>query len=84
VVIDGGGNLEFLPAAMVAGVLQARATEGGEGGAESLLEDDVVLMVPLIGAERSYICGSTGGRAATEEEGSPALQPGDSGGGNQH
>jgi hypothetical protein len=36
VVIDGGVNRGFLPATMVAGVLQARATEGGEGGAGSL------------------------------------------------
>jgi hypothetical protein len=79
VVIDGGGNLGFLPAAMAAGILQARAMEGSEGGAESLPEDDVVLMVPLIGAERSCIGGSTGGRAVVEEEGSPALRPGDSG-----
>jgi hypothetical protein len=81
-VIDGGVNLGSLPAAMAAGVLQARAMEGGEGGAESLQEDDVVLMVPLIGAERSCIGGSPGGRAAAEEEGSPALRSGGSGGGN--
>jgi hypothetical protein len=36
VVIDGGVNLGLSPAAMAAGVLQARATEGGEGGAGSL------------------------------------------------
>jgi hypothetical protein len=71
--IDSGVNLGFLPVAMAAGVLQARATEGGEGGAGSLQEDDVVLMVPLIGAERSCIGGSTGGRAAAEGRGSPAL-----------
>jgi hypothetical protein len=62
------------------GVLQARATEDGEGVAGSLLEDDVVLMVPLIEAERSCIGGSTGGRAAAEEEGSPALWSGSSDG----
>jgi hypothetical protein len=59
-----------------------RATEGGKGGAGSLQEDDVVLMVPLIGAERFCISGSTGGRAAAEERGSPALRSGSSGGGN--
>jgi hypothetical protein len=35
-VIDGGVELGFLPAAMAVGVLQARATEGGKGGAGSL------------------------------------------------
>jgi hypothetical protein len=79
-MIDGEVNLGFLPAAMAAGVLQARATEVGEGGAESLQEDDVVLMVPLIGAGRSCIGESTGGQAAAEEEGSPALWSGGSGG----
>jgi hypothetical protein len=59
-----------------------RATEGGEGGVGSLQEDDVVLMVPLIGAGRSCIRESTGGQAAAEEEGWPALRSGDSGGGN--
>jgi hypothetical protein len=81
-VIDGGVNLGSLPAAMAAGVLQARAMEGGEGGAGSLQDDDVVLMVPLIGVGRSCIGGSTGGRAAVKEEGSPALRSSDSGGGN--
>jgi hypothetical protein len=42
----------------------------------------VVLMVLLIGAERPCIDGSTGGRAVAEEEGSPALRSGNSGGGN--
>jgi hypothetical protein len=73
-VIDG-----FSLAAMVAGVLQARAMEGGEGVAESLQEDDVVLTVLSIGAERVYIDGSTGGRAAAEERGSPALRSSGSG-----
>jgi hypothetical protein len=54
--------------------------EGGEGVAGSLQEDDVVLMVLLIGAEKVCIDGSTGGRAAAEERGSPALRSGDSGG----
>jgi hypothetical protein len=36
VVIDGGVDLELLPAAMAAGVPWARAMEGGEGGAGSL------------------------------------------------
>jgi hypothetical protein len=36
VVIDGGVDLGLLPAAMAAGILQARVTEDGEGGAESL------------------------------------------------
>jgi hypothetical protein len=39
-VIDDGVNLGFLQAAMAAGVLQARVTEGGEVGAGSLPEDD--------------------------------------------
>jgi hypothetical protein len=67
VVIDGGVNLGLLPAAMAAGVLRARATEGGEGGAGSLQGDDVVLLVPLVEVERSCTGGSTGGRAAAEE-----------------
>jgi hypothetical protein len=64
VVIDGGVELGFSPVAMVVVVLQARATEGGEGGVGSLQEDDVVPMVLLIGVERPCIGGSTGGRAA--------------------
>jgi hypothetical protein len=42
----------------------------------------VVLMVPLIGVEGSCIDGSTGGRAAAEERGSPVLWSSGSGGGN--
>jgi hypothetical protein len=60
-VIDGGVELGFSPAAMVVGVLQARATEGGEGVAGSLQEEDVVLVVPLIGVGRPCIGGSMGG-----------------------
>jgi hypothetical protein len=41
----------------------------------------VVLVVPLIGTERVCSGGSTEGRAAAEEEGSPALRSGTSGGG---
>jgi hypothetical protein len=78
-VIDGGVELGFSPAAMVAGVLQARAMEGGEGVAGSLQEDDVVLTVLSIGVERVCIDGSTGGRAVTEERGSPALRSSGSG-----
>jgi hypothetical protein len=81
-VIDGGVNLGFLPAAMAAGVLQARVTKGGEEGTGSLQEDDV-LMVPLIEVGRSCIGGSMRGQAAAEEEGSPALRFGGSGGRNQ-
>jgi hypothetical protein len=36
VVLDGGVNVGLLPATMAAGVLRARVTEGGEGGARSL------------------------------------------------
>jgi hypothetical protein len=79
-VIDGGVELGFSPAAMATGILQVRAMEGGEGVAGSLQENDVVLMVLLIGPERVYIDGSMGGRAAAEEEGSPALRFDDSGG----
>jgi hypothetical protein len=39
----------------------------------------VVLMVPLIGSGRPCTSGSTGGRAAAEEEGSPVLRSGGSG-----
>jgi hypothetical protein len=52
VVIDGGVDLGFLPAAMAVGILQARATEGGEGGAGSLQGDEVVLLAPWVGVER--------------------------------
>jgi hypothetical protein len=45
VVLDGGVDVGFLPAAMATGVLRARATEGGDGGAGSLQGDDVVLLV---------------------------------------
>jgi hypothetical protein len=80
-VIVGGVELGFLPAVMAAGVLQAGATKGGEGGVGSLQEVDVVLMALLIGAERVCASGSTGGRAAAEEESSPASRSGTSGGG---
>jgi hypothetical protein len=82
-VIDGGVELGFSPAAMATGVLQVRAIVGGEGVAGSLQEDDVVPMVLLIGEERVCIDGSTGGRAAVEERGSPALRSGGSGKGNR-
>jgi hypothetical protein len=67
VVIDGGVDLGLLPAAMAAVVLQAGVTEGGEGGAGSLQEDDVVRMVPLVGVEGFYTGWSTEGRVAAEE-----------------
>jgi hypothetical protein len=67
-VIDGGVELGFPPAAMVAGVLQARAMEDGEGVAGSLQEDDVVLTVLLIGAGRPCIGGLTGGRVVAALE----------------
>jgi hypothetical protein len=60
-VTDGGVELGFSPAAMATGVLQARAMEGDEGVAGSLQEDDVVLVVPLIGEGRPCIGGSTEG-----------------------
>jgi hypothetical protein len=66
-VIDGGVDLGLLPAAMASDVLQAGATEGGDGGEESLQGDDMVLLVPWVGVERSCAGGSTGGRAAAEE-----------------
>jgi hypothetical protein len=67
-VIDGGVDLGLLPAAMVIGVLRVRVTEGGGGGVESLLEDDVVLTMPLVGVEGSCTGGSTGRRAAAALE----------------
>jgi hypothetical protein len=73
------GGARFSPAAMATGILQVRAREGGEGVAGSLQEDDVVLMVPLIGAGRVCIDGPTRGRAAAEEESSPVLQSDGSG-----
>jgi hypothetical protein len=66
VMIDGGVDLGLLPAAMATGVPRARAMEGGEGGAGSLQEDDVVLMMSLVGVGRLCIGGSAGGRAAAE------------------
>jgi hypothetical protein len=66
VVFDGGVDFGLLPAAMAAGVLWARATEGGEGRAGSLQGDDVVLLVPLVRVERPCTDGSMGGRAAAE------------------
>jgi hypothetical protein len=66
VVVDGEVDFGLLPAAMAAGVLRAGATEGGEGGAESLQGDDVVLLVPLVEVKRPCTGGSTGGRAAAE------------------
>jgi hypothetical protein len=66
VVHDGGVDVGFLPAVMAAGVLRARATEGGEGGARSLQGDDVVLLVPLVGVERPCTGSSTESRAAAE------------------
>jgi hypothetical protein len=82
VVLDDGVDVGFLPAAMATGVLRARATEGGDGGAESLQGDDVVLLVPWVRVERSCAGGLMGGRVATEERGSSALWSGSSGGGN--
>jgi hypothetical protein len=67
VVLDGGVDVGFLPTAMAAGVLQARAMEGCEGGAGSLQGDDVVLLVPLVGVDRPCTGGSTESRVATEE-----------------
>jgi hypothetical protein len=64
--VDGEVDFGLLPAAMVADVLQAGATEGDEGGAGSLQGDDVVLLVPLVGVERPCTDGSMGGRAAAE------------------
>jgi hypothetical protein len=46
-------DVEFLPAAMATSVLRARVTEGGDGGAGSFQGDDVVLLVPWVGVERS-------------------------------
>jgi hypothetical protein len=80
-VIDGGVELGFSPAVMATGVLQVRVMEGGAEGAGSLQDVDVVLMVLLIGMERVCNGGSTEGRAAVEEEGSPTLRSGYSGGG---
>jgi hypothetical protein len=80
VVIDGGVDLGLLPAAMAAGVPRARAMEGGEGGAESLQGNDVVLMMPLVGVEGFCTGWSAEDRAATEERGSLVLWSGSSGG----
>jgi hypothetical protein len=68
VVLDGRVDVGFLPAAMAAGVLRARAMEGGEGGAGWLQGDDVVLLVSLVKVERSCTGRSTRSRAAAELE----------------
>jgi hypothetical protein len=68
VVLDGGVDVGFLPAVMVAGVLRAGTTEGGGEVVEELLHVGVVLMVPLAGMERLGSGGSTGSRAAAERE----------------
>jgi hypothetical protein len=52
---------------MAVGVLRARATEGGEGGAGSLQGDEVVLLAPWVGVERLCTGRSAEGRAAAEE-----------------
>jgi hypothetical protein len=78
IVLDGGVGVGFLPAAMAAGVPWARVMEGGEGRAESLPEDDVVLMMPLVGVEGSCIGRTAEYRAAAEERGSSALWSGSS------
>jgi hypothetical protein len=82
VVIDGGVNLGLLTAAMAAGVPRARAMEGGKGGEESLQEDDVMLMMALVGVEGFCTGWSAEDRAAAEERDSPALWSGSSGAGN--
>jgi hypothetical protein len=43
----------------VVGVPVARVLEGGEEAAGKLLRDDVVLLVPLVGAEGQCSIGST-------------------------
>jgi hypothetical protein len=68
VVLDGGVDVGFLPAAMVAGVLRARLMEGGGEVVEELLHVGVLLLVPLMGMERLCTGGSTGSRAAAELE----------------
>jgi hypothetical protein len=80
IVLEGGVGVGFLPVAMAAGVPRARATEGGEGRAESLPEDDVVLMMPLVGVEGSCTGRSAEYRAAAEERGPSAMWSGSSGG----
>jgi hypothetical protein len=67
VVLDGGVDVGFLPAVMAAGVLQARATEGGGEVVEELLHVGVVLLVPLAGMEQLCTGGSTGSSPALWE-----------------
>jgi hypothetical protein len=52
VVYDGGVDIGFLPAAMAAGVLQARVMEGGGEVVEELQGDVAKLMVSSIGVEQ--------------------------------
>jgi hypothetical protein len=51
VVLDGGVDVGFLPAAMAAGVLRAGATEGGGKVVEELQGDVEKLGVGAIGVE---------------------------------
>jgi hypothetical protein len=68
VVLNGGVDVGFLPAAMAAGVLQAGATEGGGEVVEELLHVDVVLLLPLAAMERLCTGGLMRSRAAVELE----------------
>jgi hypothetical protein len=81
VVLDGGMGVGYLPTAMAAGVLRARATEGGEGGARSLQGNDVVLLVPLVGIQRLCNGGATARLSGSGGRGSSAMWSGSSGGG---
>jgi hypothetical protein len=74
VMFDDGVDVGCLPAVMATGVPRARVTEGGEGGAESLPEDAVVLMVSLVGVEWLCTGWSAEDRAAAEERGSSELR----------
>jgi hypothetical protein len=82
VVLNDGMDVGFLPAVIAAGVLRARATKGGEGGARSLQGDDVVLLVPLVGVQRLCNGGVTVRPCGGGGRGSSALWSGSSGGGN--
>jgi hypothetical protein len=54
-----GGGLEFHRRQWRLGVLVVGVSEGGEGVVRMLLRDDVVLLVPLAGAEGWCSIGST-------------------------
>jgi hypothetical protein len=82
VVLDGGVDVGFLPAAMAAGVLQARAPEEGGEVVEELLRVGVVLLVLVARVRGLCNSGATARLNGQRNSSSSALRSGCSGGGN--